>query len=35
MYLIKPELDDIRAWQGSKIESKWFNVLLGSFRFDQ
>jgi dTDP-4-dehydrorhamnose 3,5-epimerase len=32
MYVIKPELDVIRAWQGHKIESKWFYVLSGSFQ---
>ena len=30
MYLIKPELNIIRAWQGHKKESKWFYVLSGS-----
>lgn len=32
MYLIKPELNVIRAWQGHKKESKWFYVLSGSFQ---
>ena len=32
MYVIKPELDVIRAWQGHKKESKWFYVLSGSFQ---
>ena len=32
MYVIKPETDVIRAWQGHKIESKWFYVLSGSFQ---
>jgi dTDP-4-dehydrorhamnose 3,5-epimerase len=32
MYVIKPELDVIRAWQGHKIENKWFYVLSGSFQ---
>ncbi len=32
MYVIKPETDVIRAWQGHKIESKWFFVLSGSFQ---
>ncbi len=30
MYLIKPEVNVIRAWQGHKKESKWFYVLSGS-----
>jgi dTDP-4-dehydrorhamnose 3,5-epimerase len=32
MYVIKPETDVIRAWQGHKIESKWFYVLSGTFQ---
>jgi dTDP-4-dehydrorhamnose 3,5-epimerase-like enzyme len=32
MYLIKPEKNVIRAWQGHKKESKWFYVLSGSFQ---
>jgi dTDP-4-dehydrorhamnose 3,5-epimerase len=32
MYLIKPELNVIRAWQGHKKESKWLYVLSGSFQ---
>ena len=32
MYLIKPELNVIRAWQGHKKETKWFYVLSGSFQ---
>lgn len=32
MYLIKPEMNVIRAWQGHKKESKWFYVLSGSFQ---
>lgn len=31
MYCIKPELNIIRAWQGHKIESKWFFVAKGRF----
>jgi dTDP-4-dehydrorhamnose 3,5-epimerase-like enzyme len=32
MYVVKPELAVIRAWQGHKKESKWFYVLSGSFQ---
>jgi dTDP-4-dehydrorhamnose 3,5-epimerase-like enzyme len=32
MYLIKPELNVIRAWQGHKKERKLFYVLSGSFQ---
>lgn len=32
MYLIKPEMNFIRAWQGHKKEFKWFYVLSGSFQ---
>jgi dTDP-4-dehydrorhamnose 3,5-epimerase len=31
MYLIEPAFGQIRAWQGHKIEQKWFFVLQGSF----
>jgi dTDP-4-dehydrorhamnose 3,5-epimerase len=31
MYCIEPELGTIRAWQGHKIESKWFYVAKGCF----
>ncbi|MEO7491040.1 MAG: hypothetical protein ABIU77_28235 [Ferruginibacter sp.] len=31
MYCIAPELGIIRAWQGHKVESKWFFVAKGSF----
>lgn len=32
MYVIKAETDVIRAWQGHKIESKWFFVLSCAFQ---
>lgn len=33
MYLIENEnIDFIRAWQGHKIEQRWFSVMKGSFR---
>ncbi|GCD77322.1 sugar epimerase [Thermaurantimonas aggregans] len=31
MYCIKPNFDVIRAWQGHKLENKWFFVSKGSF----
>jgi len=31
MYCIEPKLGVIRAWQGHKIETKWFYVAKGSF----
>ena len=31
MYCIEPKLGVIRAWQGHKIETKWFWVAKGSF----
>lgn len=31
MYCIEPEVRKIRAWQGHKIESKWFYVAKGCF----
>jgi dTDP-4-dehydrorhamnose 3,5-epimerase len=31
MYCIEPEVGTIRAWQGHKIESKWFYVVKGCF----
>jgi dTDP-4-dehydrorhamnose 3,5-epimerase len=31
MYCIEPEVGTIRAWQGHKIESKWFYVAKGCF----
>lgn len=31
MYVIDPEHEVVRAWQGHKIESKWFAVLEGEF----
>jgi dTDP-4-dehydrorhamnose 3,5-epimerase-like enzyme len=33
IYLIENEsVDFIRAWQGHKIEQRWFSVMKGSFR---
>lgn len=33
MYVIENESTDfIRAWQGHKIEQRWFSVMKGSFR---
>ena len=31
MYCITPQLNVVRAWQGHKIESKWFFVAKGRF----
>jgi dTDP-4-dehydrorhamnose 3,5-epimerase-like enzyme len=31
MYCIEPELGVIRAWQGHKVENKWFYTAKGSF----
>lgn len=31
MYSIESELGVIRAWQGHKLETKWFYVIKGSF----
>lgn len=31
MYTIEPKLGIIRAWQGHKLETKWFYVVKGSF----
>ncbi|MFT4733101.1 MAG: dTDP-4-dehydrorhamnose 3,5-epimerase-like enzyme [Sediminicola sp.] len=31
-YSIQPDVGLIRAWQGHKLESKWFHVIKGSFR---
>lgn len=31
MYCIEPELGVIRAWQGHKVETKWFYAAKGSF----
>ena len=31
MYSIQPKKNLIRAWQGHKIETKWFYVVSGSF----
>lgn len=31
MYCIEPEVGTVRAWQGHKLESKWFYVAKGSF----
>lgn len=31
MYSIEPKLGIIRAWQGHKLETKWFYVVKGSF----
>lgn len=31
MYSIESELGIIRAWQGHKLETKWFYVIKGSF----
>lgn len=31
MYTIAPNLGIIRAWQGHKLEKKWFYVVKGSF----
>jgi len=31
MYSIEPKLEIIRAWQGHKIETKWFYAVKGSF----
>lgn len=31
MYCIAPEPGIVRAWQGHKLESKWFYVAKGSF----
>jgi dTDP-4-dehydrorhamnose 3,5-epimerase-like enzyme len=31
MYMIIPEPDVVRAWQGHKKETKWFFVIKGSF----
>lgn len=31
MYSIEPKLGVIRAWQGHKMETKWFYVVKGSF----
>ena len=31
-YSIQPNLGIPRAWQGHKLESKWFHVIKGRFR---
>lgn len=31
MYSIEPKLGLIRAWQGHKLETKWFYAVKGSF----
>ena len=31
-YSIQPDLGVRRAWQGHKLESKWFHVIKGRFR---
>ncbi len=31
-YIIQQNADTVRAWQGHKIEQKWFHVLSGSFK---
>jgi dTDP-4-dehydrorhamnose 3,5-epimerase len=31
MYSIEPNFGAIRAWQGHKLETKWFYVVKGSF----
>ena len=31
MYCIEPKLGVIRAWQGQKVETKWFYAAKGSF----
>lgn len=31
MYSIEPKLKVIRAWQGHKVETKWFYAVKGSF----
>lgn len=31
-YSIQPAVGLIRAWQGHKLENKWFHVIKGSFR---
>lgn len=31
MYSIEPKLEIIRAWQGHKLETKWFYAVKGSF----
>lgn len=31
MYSIEPKLGVVRAWQGHKLETKWFYVVKGSF----
>lgn len=31
MYCIEPKLGVVRAWQGHKIETKWFYAAKGSF----
>lgn len=31
MYCIEPKMGVIRAWQGHKVETKWFYVAKGSF----
>lgn len=31
MYCIEPKVGTIRAWQGHKLETKWFYVAKGSF----
>ncbi|NDC29374.1 MAG: hypothetical protein EBZ58_00240 [Bacteroidetes bacterium] len=31
MYCIEPKVGVIRAWQGHKIETKWFYAVKGSF----
>lgn len=32
MYAILPEIGVVRAWQGHRLETKWFHVAKGSFR---
>ena len=32
MYCIIPEYGVVRAWQGHRLETKWFHVVKGSFR---
>ena len=31
MYCIEPKMGVVRAWQGHKLEKKWFYVAKGSF----
>jgi dTDP-4-dehydrorhamnose 3,5-epimerase-like enzyme len=32
MYAVLPEIGVVRAWQGHRLETKWFHAAKGSFR---